>query len=134
VSREVSLAGIELAPLAGVHDLVGISNHGGPIKSLAERIAHEGARCRVAHTPAWMSRISSRPWGMGMHRCRTLDAARLYNSLSTMVNDLAILTMRLASDQSGESSPRSIQARYLALKYSVRGTDSISMASASSAS
>jgi hypothetical protein len=43
-----------------------------------------------------MSRRSSRPWGMGMHRYRTPDAARLYSLLSTRVNDLAILAMRLA--------------------------------------
>jgi hypothetical protein len=52
MSREVSLAGIELAPLAGAHDLVGISDHGGPIKALAECIAHEGARRRVVATYA----------------------------------------------------------------------------------
>jgi hypothetical protein len=50
VSREISLVGIELAPLAGAHDLVGISNRGGPIKALAERIAHKGARRRVVAT------------------------------------------------------------------------------------
>jgi hypothetical protein len=50
VSQEISLVGIELAPLAGAYDLVGISDHGGPIKALVERIAHEGARCRVVAT------------------------------------------------------------------------------------
>jgi hypothetical protein len=49
--------------------------------------------------------MSSRPWGMGMHHCRTPDAARLYSSLSMTVNYLAILAMRLASDRSGGSSP-----------------------------
>jgi hypothetical protein len=56
MSREIGLAGIKLAPLAGAHDLVGISDRGGPIKALAERVAH---RVRDAawwpHTPAWMS-------------------------------------------------------------------------------
>jgi hypothetical protein len=50
VSWEISPAGVELAPLAGAHDLVGISDRGGPIKALAERVAHEGARCRVVAT------------------------------------------------------------------------------------
>jgi hypothetical protein len=33
----------KLAPLVGVHDLVGISNRGGPIEALAERVAHKVA-------------------------------------------------------------------------------------------
>jgi hypothetical protein len=47
VSWKISLAGVELAPLAGTYDLVGVGDHGGPVKALAERVAHEGARCRV---------------------------------------------------------------------------------------
>jgi hypothetical protein len=47
VCREVGLAGVELAPFAGAHDLAGISNRGGPIEALAERVAHEGAWCGV---------------------------------------------------------------------------------------
>jgi hypothetical protein len=69
-----------------------------------------------------------RSWGIGMHCCRTPDAARLFSSPSTMVTDLAILAMRLASDRSGGSSPRSIQARYLSLQSSARGTGFASMA------
>jgi hypothetical protein len=47
MSWEISLTSIELAPLTGAHNLVGISDRGGPIESLAERVAHEGARCGV---------------------------------------------------------------------------------------
>jgi hypothetical protein len=119
---EIGLAGVELAPLVGAYDLIGVSNHGGLVEGLAERITHEGTRRRVvAHTPAWMSRGSSCPWGMGMHHCKTSDAARLYSSLLTTVNDLAILAMCLASDQSRGSSPRFIQAKYLARQSSVQG-------------
>jgi hypothetical protein len=70
---------------------------------------------------------------MGIHRCRTPDAARLYSSPSMRANDLAILVMRLASDRSGGSSHRSIQAMYLSRQSSARGTGYVSMASASSA-
>jgi hypothetical protein len=42
VSQEISLAGVELAPFASAHDLVGVGDCGGPIKTLAERIAYEG--------------------------------------------------------------------------------------------
>jgi hypothetical protein len=52
VSWEVSFAGVKLAPFAGAHDLAGISDHGGPIEALAERVAHEGARRRVVATHA----------------------------------------------------------------------------------
>jgi hypothetical protein len=49
VHREVSLAGIKLAPFVGAHDLAGISDRSGPVEALAECVAHEGAwRCVVA--------------------------------------------------------------------------------------
>jgi hypothetical protein len=47
VCRKVGLTGVELAPFAGAHDLAGISDRGGPIEALAERVAHEGAWRRV---------------------------------------------------------------------------------------
>jgi hypothetical protein len=50
MNREISPADMEQAPLAGAHNLVGISDHGGPIKALAERVAHEGARHCVVTT------------------------------------------------------------------------------------
>jgi hypothetical protein len=56
--------------------------------------------------------MSSRPRGMGMHCCRTPDAACLYSLPSITVNDFAFLAMGLASVRS-EVSSRSIQARYL---------------------
>jgi hypothetical protein len=58
----------------------------------------------------------------------------LYSSSSIMVNDLAFLVMRLAWVRSEGSSPRLIQARYLARQSSARGDDSVSMTSASSVS
>jgi hypothetical protein len=47
VRREVGLAGVKLAPLAGAHDLAGISDRGGPVEALAECVAHERAWRRV---------------------------------------------------------------------------------------
>jgi hypothetical protein len=52
MSQEIGLAGIKLAPFAGAYDLVGISDRGGPIKALAERIADQGARRHVEATHA----------------------------------------------------------------------------------
>jgi hypothetical protein len=47
--REIGLAGIELAPFAGAHNLAGVGDRGGPVEALAERISHEGAgRCVMA--------------------------------------------------------------------------------------
>jgi hypothetical protein len=43
VSREIGLAGVELAPFACAHDLAGVGDHGGPVEALAKRIVHEGA-------------------------------------------------------------------------------------------
>jgi hypothetical protein len=56
---------------------------------------------------------------------------RLYSSPSMRVKDLAILAMRLASDRSEGSSPRSIQAIYLSRQSTSLGAGSTSMASAS---
>jgi hypothetical protein len=43
-----------LAPFAGAHDLVGVNDHSGPIKALAECIAHKSMRRRVVDTHACM--------------------------------------------------------------------------------
>jgi hypothetical protein len=50
MSREIGLAGIKLAHFAGAHDLIGVSDRSGPIKALAEHIAHESAWRRVVAT------------------------------------------------------------------------------------
>jgi hypothetical protein len=47
VRREVGLASVKLATLAGAHDLAGISDRSGPVEDLAERVAHESAWCSV---------------------------------------------------------------------------------------
>jgi hypothetical protein len=41
-----------LAPFAGAHDFVGVNDRSGPIKALAECIAHESVRRRVVATYA----------------------------------------------------------------------------------
>lgn len=46
----MSLAGVELATLAGAHDFDGVGDHVGPVKTLPECIAIEGARCCVVTT------------------------------------------------------------------------------------
>jgi hypothetical protein len=52
VRGEVGLAGVELAPFAGAHDLASVSERGGPVEAMAERIAHEGAGRGVVATYA----------------------------------------------------------------------------------
>ena len=44
MGREVRLSCVELATLAGPHDVGGVGDHGGPVKALPKRITHEGAR------------------------------------------------------------------------------------------
>jgi hypothetical protein len=41
--KSLGFAGVELAPLAGAHNLAGIRDRSGPIKALAECVAYEGA-------------------------------------------------------------------------------------------
>jgi hypothetical protein len=53
-SREIGLAGVELAPFAGAHDLAGVGDRSGPVEALTERIAHEGAWCCVMAAHARM--------------------------------------------------------------------------------
>jgi hypothetical protein len=78
-----------LASFTSAHDLVGVSDHGGAIKTLVEGIAHESVWRRVVATQTCVD-VSNKlaTVGMGMHRCRTPDATCLYSSPSTMVNDL----------------------------------------------
>src|SRR6185437_10558807 len=52
VGREVCLPGVELATLAGSHDVGGVGDRGGPVKALTKRITHEGARCGVVTADA----------------------------------------------------------------------------------
>jgi hypothetical protein len=47
VRKKVGLAGVDLAPFAGAHDLAGISDRSGPVEALAECVTHEGAWRRV---------------------------------------------------------------------------------------
>jgi hypothetical protein len=54
VGWEIGLAGVKLAPFTGAHDLVGVSDRSGPIKALAERVAHESARRHVVAAQARM--------------------------------------------------------------------------------
>jgi hypothetical protein len=85
------------------------------------------------HTPAWMSRMSSLPSGIGMRRCKIPEGLRLYNSSSIMWNDLAFLAMRRALVRSEGSSPQMIQAMYWLRQSRVDGASSISIISPSSA-
>jgi len=46
------LSSVELATLAGPHDVGGVSDRGGPVKTLSKRITHEGARRGVVTASA----------------------------------------------------------------------------------
>jgi hypothetical protein len=87
MNQEISPVDKEQAPLAGAHNLVGISDRGRPIKALAERVAHEGVRHCVVATYTRVD-VSNKltAVGDGMHRCRAPDATHFYSSPSTMVN------------------------------------------------
>jgi hypothetical protein len=52
--REIGLASVELAPFAGAHDLASVGDRSGPVETLAERIAYEGAACGVVAAHARM--------------------------------------------------------------------------------
>jgi hypothetical protein len=52
VHWKIGLANVELAPLAGVHNHIGIGDRGGLVEALVKRVSYEGARCRVVATHA----------------------------------------------------------------------------------
>ena len=44
MGQEVCFSSIELATLAGPHDVGGVGFRSGPVKTLPKRVTHEGAR------------------------------------------------------------------------------------------
>jgi hypothetical protein len=99
VRWEIGLAGVELAPFTGAHVLAGVRNRSRPVEALAECVADKGVWRRVVATHARVDVLEElAPWAMGMHRCKTPDAARLCSSPLMRANDLAILAKRLALD------------------------------------
>ena len=52
MGREVCFPSVELATLAHPHDVSGVSDCGGPVKVLSERVAHEGTRRSVVTADA----------------------------------------------------------------------------------
>ena len=52
MGREVYLSSVELATLAGPHDISGVGDRGGPIETLPKRVTHEGVRRSVVATDA----------------------------------------------------------------------------------
>jgi hypothetical protein len=55
--REVSLSGVELAPLATAHDVLGVCHHCGPVEPLSESFPN---KC---------------PWASVMPACAGMDLA-----------------------------------------------------------
>ena len=45
VRGEVCFTSVELATLAGPHDVDGVGDRSGPVKALSKRVPHEGAWC-----------------------------------------------------------------------------------------
>ena len=52
MGREVCFSSVELATLAGPHDVGGVGDRGGPVKALTKRVTHKGARRGVVTTDA----------------------------------------------------------------------------------
>jgi hypothetical protein len=75
MSREIGLAGVELAPLAGAHGLVGARDNSGPVKALAECIAHEDAQRHVVDTHAHVD-VSNKLLTVGDGDASLQDAGR----------------------------------------------------------
>ena len=54
MGREVCFSSIELATLAGPHNVGGVGDRGGPIETLPKRVTHEGSWCVVMTAGASM--------------------------------------------------------------------------------
>ena len=88
---------VELATLAGSHDVGGVGDRGGPVKTLPKRVTHEGVRRGMMAADASVDVADQlHALGMGMHHCRTPERLRLCSSLSIRMKDLALLARRHA--------------------------------------
>jgi len=97
MGREVCLSSVELATLAGPHDVDGIGDRGGLVKNLPKRITHKGSWCGMMTASASVDVADQLlPSGMRMHRCKTPEGLRLYSSLSIRTMDLARLARHCA--------------------------------------
>ena len=52
MGREVCFSSKELATLSGPHNIGGVSDRGGPVKTMPKRITHKGARRGVVTASA----------------------------------------------------------------------------------
>jgi hypothetical protein len=69
---------VELAPFVGAYSLVGVGDRCGPVEALAERVAHEGARCRVMAARTYVDVSDELPaMGNGNAPLQDADAACL---------------------------------------------------------
>jgi hypothetical protein len=89
-----------------VHDLAGVGNRGGPVETLAERVAHEGAWRRVvaAHARVYVPKELA-PLRDGYASLQDAGRDALVQLAVERANVLAILAMRLTSDRFEGSSP-----------------------------
>ena len=97
MGREVYLSSVELAALAGPHDVSGVGDRDGPVKTLPKRVTHEGAWPGMMAADAGMDVADQLlALGTGMHRCITPEGLRLFSTLSIRMTDLARLARRHA--------------------------------------
>ena len=97
VGREVRLSSIELATLAGPHDVGGVGDRGGPVEILPKHVTHEGAWWGMVAAYASVDVADQLlALGDGDASCKTPKGLRLYSSLSIRTKDLARLARRRA--------------------------------------
>jgi hypothetical protein len=96
------LSRVVLTTFTGADDLLGISHGHGPIETLLERFACEGAWGHVMPAnPACMSVSNCRPSSSVMHFCLIPEAPFLYSVPSTSTKDFALQESHLAFVSSG---------------------------------
>ena len=74
MGRKMCFSSIELATLASPHDVGGVGDRGGLVKTLSKRVTHEGARCGMVTASAGVN-VSDQLLALG-DRDATLQDAR----------------------------------------------------------
>ena len=90
------LPGVELAALAGSHDVGGVGDYGGLVEPLPKCIAHEGARRGVVTVDSSVD-VPDQLLALGDGDAMLQNArGAMYSSSSTKTKDLALLAIRRA--------------------------------------
>ena len=97
MGREVRLSSVELATLTSPHDVGGVGDPGGPVKTLSKRVTHQGAwRCVMTAGASVDVTYQLLAIGYGDASLQDPRGTAMYSSWSIRMKGLARLARRRA--------------------------------------